>query len=59
MFEWLGQIMAFIKNVDDLKKLLFSTILEFCEYSIGSMLDVGLDLKKCIVTETSSSTGCQ
>jgi len=46
-----------IKSVEDLSKLPFTTKEEVREHSLGSMLARGIDLKKCLVTETSGSTG--
>ena len=46
-----------IRNVDDLNKVPFTTKSEIREHSTGSMLAKGVDLKQCMVTETSGSTG--
>ena len=46
-----------IRTGDDLKKVPFTTKSEVREHSTGSMLARGVDLRKCIVTETSGSTG--
>ena len=46
-----------IRTVDDLKKVPFTTKSEVREHSTGSMLAKGVDLKQCMVTETSGSTG--
>jgi len=46
-----------IRTVADLKKVPFTTKSEVREHSTGSMLARGVDLRKCIVTETSGSTG--
>ena len=46
-----------IKTVDDLVKIPFTTKAELREHSTGSILAKGVDLKKCLVTETSGSTG--
>jgi len=46
-----------IKTAEDLKKLPFTTKEELREHSTGSMLARGVDLKRCLITETSGSTG--
>jgi len=46
-----------IKRVEDLEKVPFTTKEELREHSTGSILAKGVDLKKCLVTETSGSTG--
>lgn len=46
-----------IKTVEDLKKIPFTTKSELREHSLGSMLVKGVDLKRCLITETSGSTG--
>ena len=46
-----------IKNVDDLKRVPYTTKVEIRKNSTGSMIARGVDLKKCLVTETSGSTG--
>lgn len=46
-----------IKNIDDLKRIPFTTKAELREYGIGSMLAKGVDLRGCIIAETSGSTG--
>ena len=46
-----------IKTVDDLVKIPFTTKAELREHSLGSMLSKGMDLNRCLVTETSGSTG--
>jgi len=46
-----------IKRVEDLEKVPFTTKEELREHSTGSILAKGVDLKTCLVTETSGSTG--
>ena len=46
-----------IKRVEDLEKVPFTTKEELREHSTGSILAKGVDLKRCLVTETSGSTG--
>jgi phenylacetate-CoA ligase len=46
-----------IKTMDDLEKVPFTTKEELREHSTGSILANGVDLSKCLVTETSGSTG--
>lgn len=46
-----------IKTVEDLKKVPITTKQELREYSTTSMIARGVDLDKCLITETSGSTG--
>jgi phenylacetate-CoA ligase len=46
-----------IRTVEDLKKVPYTTKNELRMNSTGSMIARGVDLKKCLVTETSGSTG--
>lgn len=46
-----------IKTVEDLKKIPFTTKSELREHSVGSMLAEHVDLKRCLVFETTGSTG--
>ena len=46
-----------IRTVDDLKRIPYTTKNELRNNSTGSMIAKGLDLKNCLVTETSGSTG--
>jgi len=46
-----------IRTVDDLKKVPFTTKDELRKNSTNSMIARGVDLRKCLVTETSGSTG--
>ncbi len=46
-----------IKTINDLEKIPFTTKAELRENSIGSMLAKGINLSRCLVTETSGSTG--
>ncbi len=46
-----------IRTVDDLQKVPFTTKDELRKDSTGSMIARGMDLRKCLVTETSGSTG--
>ncbi|QYZ79859.1 phenylacetate--CoA ligase family protein [Methanofollis formosanus] len=46
-----------IRTVDDLEKVPFTTKDELRKNSTGSMIARGVDLGRCLVTETSGSTG--
>lgn len=46
-----------IRTVDDLKRVPYTTKDELRKNSTGSMIARGVDLRKCLVTETSGSTG--
>ncbi len=46
-----------IRTVDDLRKVPYTTKDELRKNSTGSMIARGVDLGKCLITETSGSTG--
>jgi len=46
-----------IRTVDDLKRIPYTTKNELRNNSTGSMIAKGLDLRNCLVTQTSGSTG--